>query len=184
MDIEIKEHSNRIEKGNNRIQIADCCALRNAHFKGDLERSVIGFQYQLFRFRQQLEEIRREFEENRRLVSQLRDEEDRFGIVALSEREEADKAREQAKEAELKAQHTRKEIEQLLGRYGNDGAGLKEMLEPEMEKPAFARSSAPGQARKRKRTRKSKIWSQNMIDNGCLMLGLTQEEADLFQSSV
>ena len=120
MDIEIKEHSSQVEEGNNRIQAAECRVLRNAHFKGDLERSVIGFQYQLFRFRRQLEEIRRECEEIRRLVFQLRDEEDRFGIVALSEREEADKAREQAKEAELKAQCTRKVIEQLLGRWGND----------------------------------------------------------------
>ena len=109
-----------------------------------MERSIIGFQYQLFSSQRQIEETSRGLKEIQRLVFQIRDEEEWFGMVALSESDEADEARKQAEEAEIKAQRTRKEIEQLLGRWVNHGAGTKEILEPELEKPASVRSSAPG----------------------------------------
>ena len=118
--------------------------MRNAHFKGDLERDIIGFRYQLYNSQRQLEEIKRDLKENRKLFLQLRDEEERLGMISVSESDEADKAREQADLAELQAQRTRKEIEQLLGKWVNHGAGLDEMLEPELEKPASVGSSAPG----------------------------------------
>ena len=73
-------------------------------------------------------------------------------------------------------------------------------LEPEKEKPSaasrsrFLRSSAPGQARKRKLTKKHRIHTQDMIEGGtywldesspesveegCLLLGLTRGVIDL-----
>ena len=73
-------------------------------------------------------------------------------------------------------------------------------LEPEKEKPSTVsrsrclRSSAPGQARKKKLTKKSRIRTQDMIKggtywsdesapesvkDGCLLLGLTQDVIDL-----
>ena len=54
---------------------------------------------------------------------QLRDEEELFGLISASESDEADQARKQADEAELKAQCIRKEIEQLLGKWVNHGEG-------------------------------------------------------------
>ena len=70
------------------------------------------------------------------------------------------------------------------------------MLEPEKEKPSgqrsmCLRSSAPGRSRKKKGTRKRRVWSQDMveeglrysdkdIEDGCLLLGLTPELSDLF----
>ena len=78
------------------------------------------------------------------------------------------------------------------------------MLEPEKAKPAgqrsmCLRSSAPGRSRKKKGTRKPRVGTQNMVEEGlrysdeldlesvedrCLLLGLTRDEADLFKSSV
>ena len=73
-------------------------------------------------------------------------------------------------------------------------------LEPEKEKPSAAsrsrclRSSAPGRARKRKPSKKHRISTQDMIEggmywsddstpesveDGCLLLGLTQDVIDL-----
>ena len=73
-------------------------------------------------------------------------------------------------------------------------------LEPEKEKPPTAsrsnclRSSAPGQARKKKPSKKRRIRTQDMIEggtywsdesapesveDGCLLLGLTQDVIDL-----
>ena len=73
------------------------------------------------------------------------------------------------------------------------------VLEPEKEKPvaqrsSCLRSSAPGQARKKKGRRKRRVRTQDMIENrtyysdesapesvedGCLLLGLTQDVIDL-----
>ena len=69
-------------------------------------------------------------------------------------------------------------------------------LEPEKEKPPTAsrsrclRSTAPGRARKKKPTKKHRIRTQDMIEggtylsdesaeDGCLLLGLTQDVIDL-----
>ena len=72
-------------------------------------------------------------------------------------------------------------------------------LEPEKEKPAgrrssCPRSSAPGRGRKKKGTRKSRVRTQDMVEegvyysdksdpesveDGCLLLGLTRDEIDL-----
>ena len=72
-------------------------------------------------------------------------------------------------------------------------------LEPEKEKPVDSRSrclrsSAPGRARKKKATKKLRIRTQDMIEggkywsdesapesveDGCLLLGLTQDVIDL-----
>ena len=57
---------------------------------------------------------------------QLREEKDRFGLVSVSESDEADELRKQAEEVERSAQCTRKEIEQLLGKWVNHGAGARE----------------------------------------------------------
>ena len=56
---------------------------------------------------------------------QLRDEEERLGMISVSESDEADDLRKQAEEAESSAQCTRKEIEQLLGKWVHHGAGAR-----------------------------------------------------------
>ena len=83
--------------------------MRNAHFKGDLERDIIGFRYQLYNFQRQLEETKQDLKENRKLFLQIRDKEERLGMISVSESDEADEAREQADVAELQAKSTRKE---------------------------------------------------------------------------
>ena len=95
LDVEITEHSSQIEECNNRIQMAKCQAIRTSTVKRDLEYDIIGIQYQLFTSRRQREEIRRDFEVNRKLFLQLREEEDRFGLVSVSESDEADELRKQ-----------------------------------------------------------------------------------------
>ena len=76
---------------------------------------------------------------------------------------------------------------------------MEKELEPEKEKPASARSrclrsSAPGRTRKKKGTRKCRVRTQDMIqggtyysnesapesvEEGCLLVGLTQDVIDL-----
>ena len=76
---------------------------------------------------------------------------------------------------------------------------LEKELEPEKEKPVAARSrclrsTTPGQAKKRKGTKKRRTRTQDMIEggtyysdksapksvkDGCLLLGLTQDVIDL-----
>ena len=75
----------------------------------------------------------------------------------------------------------------------------EKVLEPEKEKPAgqrsnCLRSSAPGQSKKKKGTRKRRVWTQDMVKEGlrysdesdpksvedaCLLLGLTQDVINL-----
>ena len=75
----------------------------------------------------------------------------------------------------------------------------EKVLEPEKEKPVrersmCLRSSAPGRSRKKKGTRKRRVWTQDMvekglryseesdpesIEDGCLLLGLTQDVINL-----
>ena len=75
----------------------------------------------------------------------------------------------------------------------------EKVLEPEKEKPVgqrsgCLRSSAPRQARKKKGTRKCRVWTQDMVEegayysdksdpesveDGCLLLGLTRDVLDL-----
>ena len=75
----------------------------------------------------------------------------------------------------------------------------EKVLEPEKEKPAgqrssCLRSSAPGRARKKKGTRKRRVRTQDMVEegayysdesdpesveDGCLLLGLTRDVIDL-----
>ena len=75
----------------------------------------------------------------------------------------------------------------------------EKVLEPEKEKPvgqrsSCLRSSAPGRARKKKGTRKRRVWTQDMVEeeayysdesdpesveDGCLLLGLTRDVLDL-----
>ena len=81
LDVERTEHSSQIEECNNGIQMAECQAIRTSTVKRDLEYDIIGIQYQLFSSRRQHEEIRRDFKANRKLFLQLREEEDRFGLV-------------------------------------------------------------------------------------------------------
>ena len=154
LDLEVKEHSNRHEEWNREIQRAECLAVQHADCKRDLERDIIGFQYQLYNSQRQLEEIKRDFKGNWKLFLQLRDEVEWVGMISVSESDEADEARKQAEVAELQAQRTRKEVEQVLGKCVNHGAGLDEMLEQELEKPASVGPSAPGRSRKEKGTRK------------------------------
>ena len=50
-------------------------------------------------------------------------------------------------------------------------ADVTPVLEPEKEKPVVSRSnclrsSAPGQARKKKGTRRRRVWTQDMIEGG------------------
>ena len=47
-------------------------------------------------------------------------------MVSISEIDEADELRKQAEEAERNAQCTRKEIDAMLGKWGNDSAGARE----------------------------------------------------------
>ena len=92
---------------------------------------IIGIQYHLFTARSHREELKQSFEANRKIFLQLRDEEERFGLVSISESDEADDLRKQAEEAKRKAQCTRKEIDAMLGKW---------VLEPEKEKPVRERS--------------------------------------------
>ena len=75
----------------------------------------------------------------------------------------------------------------------------EKVLEPEKEKPVrersmCLRSSAPGQSRKKKGTRKRRVQTQDMVEeglrysdksdpesveDGCLLLGLTRDVIDL-----
>ena len=75
----------------------------------------------------------------------------------------------------------------------------EKVLEPETEKPAgqrsrCLRSSAPGQSKKKKGTRKRRAWTQDIVEegvyysdksdpefveDGCLLLGLTRDVIDL-----
>ena len=87
-------------------------------------------------------------------------------MISVSESDEADEARKQAEVAELQAQRTRKEVEQVLGKCVNHGAGLDEMLEQELEKPASVGPSAPGRSRKEKGTRKRSERTQTMPEEG------------------
>ena len=140
--------------------------MRKPHFKGDLEQDIIGFRYQLYNSQRQLEGIKRDLKENRKLFLQLRDEEERLGMISVSESDEAAEAREQADVAELQAQRTRKEIEQLLEKWVNHGAGLDEMLDPELEKPASVGSTAPEQSMKESGKRLRRDRTQDMIEEG------------------
>ena len=111
---------------NNRIQVAECQGRRALAVKRDLEYDIIGIQYHLFNAWRHREELKRSFEANRKLFLQLRDEEERFGLVSISESDEADDFRKQAEEAECSAECTRKEIDAMLGKWVNDGAGDRE----------------------------------------------------------
>ena len=60
----------------------------------------------------------------------------------------------------------------------------EKVLEPEKEKPAgqrssCLRSSAPGRSKKKKGTRKRRARTQDMVEDGCLQLGLTRDVINL-----
>ena len=87
MNAEITEHSSQIEECNNRILMAECQSRQASTAKRDLEYDIIGIQYHLFNARRHHEELKRSFEANRKFFLQLRDEEERFGLVSISESE-------------------------------------------------------------------------------------------------
>ena len=121
LDEEITEHSSQLMRLNKRIEVAE-----NQAVKKDLEYDIIGIQYHLFTAQRHREEFQQNFEANCKIFLQLRDEEERFGLVSISESDEADDLRKQAEEAERSAEGARKELDAMLGKWVNDVAGARE----------------------------------------------------------
>ena len=94
--------------------------------KRDFEYDIIGIQFQLSTARRHREELQQRFEANRKLFLQLRDKCERFGLVSISESDEADDLRNQAEAAERSTEGARKELDTLLGRWVNDCSGTSE----------------------------------------------------------
>ena len=126
LDGEIAEHSSQLMRLNKRIEVTERQARQVRAIKKDLEYNEIGIQYQLSVARRHREEFTRNFEANRKIFLQLRDEEERFGLVSISESDEADKFRKQAEAAERSAEAARKELDGMMGRWVNDCAGTSE----------------------------------------------------------
>ena len=99
-------------------------------------------------------------------------------MISVSESDEAAEAREQADVAELQAQRTRKEIERLLGKWVNHGAGLDEMLDPELEKPVSVNSTAPERSMKESGKRLRSFRTQDMIKEGLCSSVTNVEDKD------
>ena len=69
------------------------------------------------------EKLQRNYEANRINFLQLRDEEERYGLVSISESDEAEDLRNRVEAAERSAESARKDLHIMLGTWVDDSVG-------------------------------------------------------------
>ena len=116
LDEEIAEHSSRLMKLNKQIEMAEHQGRQAQTIKRDVEHDLNGVQFHISTAQRHREELQRSYEANRKIFLQLRDEEERFGLTSISERN-------QAEAAERSAEGARKELDAMLGTWVNDCVG-------------------------------------------------------------
>ena len=123
LDGEISEQSSQF------VQLCRRCETA-AHDRRRAQNVVIEVKYDLDRVRFHIstaerhrKELQRKYEDVNQLSLRLRDEEERYGLICMSEREVAEDLRSQAVSAESSAERVRKDLDVMLGTWVNDCVG-------------------------------------------------------------
>ena len=101
-----------------------------SHDKRRAQNILIEVKYDLDRVRFHIstaerhrEELQRKYKDVNELSLRLRDEEERYGLIWVSEREAPVELRRQAVSAESSAEQARKDVDVMLGAWVNDSGG-------------------------------------------------------------
>ena len=110
-------------KLNKRIEMAEHQRRRAQTIIREVEHDLNGVQLHLSTAQCHREELKWSYEANHILFLQLRDEEERYGLVSISESDEAEDFRNQAEAAECSAESARKDLDIMLGTWVDDSVG-------------------------------------------------------------
>ena len=84
---------------------------------------MVRVQFHISTAERHLKELQRNYEDIRQLSLRLRDEEERYGLISMSENDAAEDLRSQAVTAENSAERARKYLDVMLGAWVNDCVG-------------------------------------------------------------
>ena len=123
LDGEIAVHSSRLMKLNRRIEMAEHQRRQAQTIIREMEYDLKAVQARISTAERYREELQRSYEANRVNFLQLREEEERYGLVSISESDEAEDLRNQAEAAERSAESARKDLDVMLGTWVHDCVG-------------------------------------------------------------
>ena len=123
LDGEIAENSSRLMKLNKRIEMAEHQRRRAQTIIREVEHDLNRVQFHISTAECHREELQRSYEANCLISLQLRDEEEQYGLISISESDEAEDFRNQAEAAERSAERARKDLDVMLGTWVNDCVG-------------------------------------------------------------
>ena len=123
LDGEIAVHSSRLMKLNKRIEMAEHERRQARTIIREVEYDLKAVQVHISTAECHREELQRSYEANRVNFFQLREEEERYRLVSISESDEAEDLRNQAEAAERRAESARKDLHIMLGTWVDDCVG-------------------------------------------------------------
>ena len=107
LDGEISEHSSQLMKLCRQSEMAELDRRRAQNIMIEVKHDLDRVQFHISTAERHREELQRRYEEVRQLSLWLRDEEERYGLIFMSESEAAEDLRSQAMTAESSAERAR-----------------------------------------------------------------------------
>ena len=123
LDGEISEHSSQLMKLCRQSEMAEHDRRRAQNIMIEVKHDLDRVQFHISTAEHHREELQWRYKEVRQLSLRLRDEEERYGLVFMSESEAAEDLRSQAMTAESSAERARKDLDVMLGTWENDCVG-------------------------------------------------------------
>ena len=123
LDGEISEHSSQLIKLCRQSEMAEHDRRRAQNIMIEVKHDLDRVQFHISTAERHREELQWRYEDVRQLSLRLRDEEERYGLIFMSESEAAEDLRSQAMTAECSAERARKDLDVMLGTWENDCVG-------------------------------------------------------------
>ena len=125
LDGEILEHSSQLIYLSRQIEISEHVRSRAQNIMREVEHDLERVQFHISTAVRHCEELQRSYEDICQLSLRLRDEEERYGLISMSEGDAAEDLRSQAMAAESSAERARKDLDVRLGTWVNDCVGAR-----------------------------------------------------------
>ena len=123
LDGEISEHSSQLMKLCKQSEMAEHDRRRAQNIMIEVKHNLERVQFHISTAERHRKELQRNYKDIRQLSLRLRDEEEWYGLISMSESDAAEDLRSQAMTAESSAERARKDLDVMLGTWVNDCVG-------------------------------------------------------------
>ena len=123
LDGEISEHSSQVMELSKQIETSEHDIRRARNILREVKYDQDRVQVHMSTAERHREELHLKYKDIRQLSLRLRDEEERYGLISMSESEAAEDLRSHPMAAESSAVRARKDLDVMLGTWVNDCVG-------------------------------------------------------------